>query len=312
MTPNASLSRDQEDIVVNILHMLEASGRSSFSKLEIARPEVFVKTFGPNDKDFLASEQCLFKPISKEDIKPWKISAAEAAVVRNNLDIPDLGPVSQHRPTWNITVATQQVFHFIIAQFRYRRRGKTSLRDTFGWNGIDHEEFYGGNKGFLYSPSGRCKGVDTPGWRTCLLEEWWDGEILAGPSVRFIICTDGIAEEDSLLLSELGAVAQVIAFRRTQPEFQTSLLFPVLMISHFGPRHGRIVQACYDRRGDRLELRISQVFCFANRSDAEFDIFVRFTASYPPEIANPTFFHDSRWALEGRSENLPLRLQEFP
>lgn len=60
-----SLSPDQEDIVVNILHMLEVSGRSSFSKLEIARLGVFVKTFDPNDKDFLASEQCLFKPISK-------------------------------------------------------------------------------------------------------------------------------------------------------------------------------------------------------------------------------------------------------
>lgn len=132
-----SLSPDQEDIVVNILHMLEVSGRSSFSKLDIARLGVFVKTFDPNDKDFLASEQCLFKPIFKEDIKLWKISAAEAAVVRNNLDIPELGPVSQHLPTWNITVATQQVFHFIMAQFLFRRRGKTSLRDTFGWNGIE-------------------------------------------------------------------------------------------------------------------------------------------------------------------------------
>lgn len=65
------------------------------------------------------------------------------------------------------------------------------------------------------------------------------------------------------------------------------------MISLFGPRHGRIVQAYYDRRGDRLELRISQIFCFANRTNAEFDTFVRFTASEPPEIASPTFFHVS-------------------
>jgi hypothetical protein len=98
-----------------------------------------------------------------------------------------------------------------------------------------HEEFYGGNKGFLYSPSGQCKGINTPGWRTCLLEEWWNGEILAGSSVRFILCTDGIAEEDSLLLSELGAIAQVIAFRRTQPEFRTSLLFPVSQIASTRP-----------------------------------------------------------------------------
>jgi hypothetical protein len=89
------------------------------------------------------------------------------------------------------------------------------------------EEFAGGNMGLLFSMDGKFRGVDTPGWRTCLIEEWWDGEDLAGPSVRLIICTDGNGKEGNLLLSELGSIAQIVAFRRTQPEFKTCRLFPV-------------------------------------------------------------------------------------
>ena len=61
------------------------------------------------------------------------------------------------------------------------------------------------------------------------------------------------------------------------------------MISLFGPRHGRIIQASYNRQGDKLELRISETFCFKTKDDEAFDIFFRFTASYPPEIPIPNF-----------------------
>ena len=89
------------------------------------------------------------------------------------------------------------------------------------------EEFAGGNVGLLFSVGGKYRGVDTPSWRTCLIEEWWDSEYLAGPSVRLIICTDSNGTEGNLLLSELGSIAQVVAFRRTQPGFETFRLFPV-------------------------------------------------------------------------------------
>ena len=89
------------------------------------------------------------------------------------------------------------------------------------------DEFYGGNKGFLYCSSGKSRGVDTPDWGVRRLNEWTDGEILAGPSVSSILCTNRVGEEDALLISELGAIAQIIAFRRTQAEFQTCSLFPV-------------------------------------------------------------------------------------
>ncbi|KAJ5799096.1 uncharacterized protein N7518_001164 [Penicillium psychrosexuale] len=237
------------DILVTLLDILELATCPTFSESDIVCLGVIVKHFLPGDEDFLNSNtKCLFKPISKENLKPWKISASEAAEIQSKLNIPDLHCTPKPRSNWdisvahsNISVATGRVFDFIMAQFRFRRQGETPLKGTFGWNEIDYEDFYGGNGGFLFSTSGRYKGVDTPAWRTCLLEEWWNGEVLAGPSLRLVLCTDEFGKKGCLLLSELGAIAQLITFRRTQSEFQTFQLFPVLLISLFGPRHGRII-----------------------------------------------------------------------
>lgn len=58
------------------------------------------------------------------------------------------------------------------------------------------------------------------------------------------------------------------------------------MLSFFGPRHGRILQACYDSRSQKLELRISPIFSFLEKDDDSFDLFLRFMASSPPEAMN--------------------------
>ncbi|KAJ5859927.1 hypothetical protein N7534_005204 [Penicillium rubens] len=233
MTPTSSPSPKIKDVVVNILHTLKSIDHAHLTKSEIQRLGVSVDIFDPNDEDSSDEDsldpetQWLFKPISKEDIKPWKISPSEAKAVQSSLDIPELVRASQHRPDWDVTGATQEVLHFITTQFDFRRKSKTPLRDTFGWNDIDFDEFAGGNVGLLFSIGGKSRGVDTPGWRTGLIEEWWDGEDLAGPSVRLIICTDSNGKEGNLLLSELGSIAQVVAFRRNQPGFETYRLFPV-------------------------------------------------------------------------------------
>ncbi|KAJ6190044.1 hypothetical protein N7519_000065 [Penicillium mononematosum] len=304
MTPTSSLSPKIKDVVVSILHTLKSIDHAHLTKSEIQRLGVSVDIFALNDedssdKDSLDPEtQWLFKPISKEDIKTWKISPSEAKAVQSSLEIPDLVHVSQHRPDWDVTGATQEVPDFITAQFDFRRKSKTRLRDTFGWSDIDSLAAMWDS---FFSMDGKYRGVDTPGWRTCLIEDWWDGEDLAGPSVRLIICTDRNGKEGSLLQSELGSIAQVVAFRRNQPGFETYRLFPVLLISLFGPRHGRIIQACYDRRSNKFGLRISRVFCFVTKEDAAFDTFFRFTASYPPQITNPHFarsLHDREALIE--------------
>jgi hypothetical protein len=55
------------------------------------------------------------------------------------------------------------------------------------------------------------------------------------------------------------------------------------MLSFFGPRHGRILQACYDSYSEQLELCISPIFNFLEKDNESFDLFLRFMASSPPE-----------------------------
>jgi hypothetical protein len=52
------------------------------------------------------------------------------------------------------------------------------------------------------------------------------------------------------------------------------------VISLFGPRHGRILQAVY-RRSGHMELRITRIYNFTKTDDAPFDLFLRYLASYP-------------------------------
>ena len=126
------------DIVVALLNILELATCPTFSESDIVCLGVIVKDFLPGDEDFLNSRtKCLFKPISEENLKPWKISASEAAEIQSTLNIPDLHRTLQPRSNWDVSVATGRVFDFIMAQFSFRRQGMTPLRSTFGWNEIE-------------------------------------------------------------------------------------------------------------------------------------------------------------------------------
>lgn len=54
----------------------------------------------------------------------------------------------------------------------------------------------------------------------------------------------------------------------------------VLLISLFGPRHGRILQAVY-RRSGRLELRLTRVHDLTKMDEAPLELYLRYLASYP-------------------------------
>lgn len=91
MTPTPSPSTRIQDIIANILNTLEVIDRANLTKSEILRLGVPFEAFDPNDEDSLDPETpWLFKPIPKEDIKPWKISASKAESVKSHLNIPNL------------------------------------------------------------------------------------------------------------------------------------------------------------------------------------------------------------------------------
>ncbi|CAP86283.1 hypothetical protein E8E15_005837 [Penicillium rubens] len=224
-----------------------------------------------------------------------KIPDSEAAYesVHDRLDIQDVprnSRLASQPSETEIADATADVIAYLEANMTFLCEGtsRTPLSEQLGWAEIDYEEFTGGNGGLLSSTPGRYKGATFPGWDLQSLQEWWtkdswDADVLAGPSTQLVITTDGIGMEERLLLSELGAIVQVIMFRRIQPEFRDWHIFPVLMLSFFGPRHGRILQACYDSYSEQLELCISPIFNFLEKDNESFDLFLRFMASSPPE-----------------------------
>jgi hypothetical protein len=126
-----------KDVVVNIMKTLAVIDHANLTESELLDLGVSVEDFDPNDEEPSDPKTpWLFRPISKEDIKSWKVSASEAKQVSHRLNPPDLDLARQYQPDWDVTRATQQVLTFITAQFEYRRKSKTSLRDAFGWNYI--------------------------------------------------------------------------------------------------------------------------------------------------------------------------------
>ncbi|KAJ6178283.1 hypothetical protein N7519_008744 [Penicillium mononematosum] len=285
-----------QDLVTWILAELVSSSESTFTQADLERLEISVKSFRPTDPEFLDDRK---NPFDKENIKRWEVpdSEAEYEAVHKRLDIQDVPSHLAQKPTEaEIMRATRKVIGYLQTNYTFRCEGRTRatrrpLSEELGWAEIDCEEFTGGDGGLLFPTPGRYIGQDYPGWRFRSLQEWWTNvDMLAGPSTQIVIFTDGIGKEDRLLLSELGAIVQVIAFRRTRPVFSHYHIFPVLMLSFFGPRHGRILQACYDSRSQQLEIQISPIFSFLRKNDESFDIFLRFMASYPPETLDNSIF----------------------
>ncbi|KAJ5688462.1 hypothetical protein N7536_011081, partial [Penicillium majusculum] len=242
--------------------MLELIYRPLFSKAEIVRLGAIVKTFNRTRSISSTPKRNVFSSLFLTRPSSLEISQLPTPRVQSSLDIPKLDLILEGRLACTILSATMHVFQIIMAQFKLRRQGKVYMAGTFG-----PEDFYGGKEPFIFSTSGLSRSVLS-------LVGWWDGEILVGLSIRFILCTNGFGDEDNLnlLLSELGTLAQVVAFHRTEPKFQTHPLFParqnyIDLVSLFSPHCGRIAQARYDRHGEQLEPRISQIFFFATTDD---------------------------------------------
>ncbi|KAJ5206232.1 hypothetical protein N7491_003147, partial [Penicillium cf. griseofulvum] len=106
---------------------------ADLTKSEIQRLGVSVGTFDPNNDDSLGREtQWLSSLFSRR-----RSNTPEAKVVQSSLNIPNLVRALQHRPDWDVTVATQEVLYFITAQFDFCCKSKTHLRNTFGWSDIE-------------------------------------------------------------------------------------------------------------------------------------------------------------------------------
>lgn len=76
------------------------------------------------------------------------------------------------------------------------------------------------------------------------------------------------------------------------------------MLSLFGPRHGRILQANFDT-SQKLNVRVTRIFSFLKKDSAPLDLFLRFLASTPRRDEDLEFYPevDTNFAPEFRQQS---------
>lgn len=114
-----------------------------------------------------------------------------------------------------------------------------------------------------------------------MLAEWIQRDETPKPHVRLVTINPAVPDHDHLLVSELSAIAQVLDKRVHQPGLLETSRFPVLLISLFGPRNGRIIQALYDAEKDTLALVASEPLSLMEADPPALDLILRFMASKP-------------------------------
>lgn len=98
------------------------------------------------------------------------------------------------------------------------------------------------------------------------------------PHVKLLTLTGANAKEDEILHAEPASIATALSCRLGQPEFKNTSLFPVLVVSLFGPRYGRLLQAEFENFGTLSNPRRSTISSTAMKG---------WSFSFATTIANP-------------------------
>ncbi|ODM16745.1 hypothetical protein SI65_07710 [Aspergillus cristatus] len=121
-------------------------------------------------------------------------------------------------------------------------------------------------------------------WTTVKILEYFTqtsgGVITFQPHIGLITLHEDNGDDKKLLLGELAALAQAIHNRIARKEYEHTPLFPVLMISLFGPQHGRILQANFEKSGN-LQVHKTKCFEFNKKNDKDMNRFLCFIMSKP-------------------------------
>ncbi|KAJ5545432.1 hypothetical protein N7461_007736 [Penicillium sp. DV-2018c] len=289
------------EAVSDLLQALKSEPKATYSSDNLAELGVELASFNPEDSSFLESKACLFKPISSKELEGFSVS---------DLDLPEGSRYwysnfdeIYHHPTNVENASTAYIIKTRADQILrclrvyYTKLEKKSGRDTVffdqfdAWNSIQADSsFLDNGMGLLY---GRCDGV--PRWDVQTEREWQDDpndSETTSPHIMLVVCTrDDAPKADELLFGELGSITQAIRNRLDQKEFEKTSLFPVLAISFFGPRHGRLLQANFTKSGI-LKVRASPVYSFVRKAEARFDLFLRYYACDPQDGPEYEFYSD--------------------
>ncbi|KAJ5131297.1 uncharacterized protein N7515_007336 [Penicillium bovifimosum] len=282
----------------SIIQELQSRSKPAYTHTELAQFRVSVQSIDPEDHKFTDSEACLFPPLTHEELKTFVIDKKRLSKDEHHYitqfkdtlhDITDAIP--KNCQEWER--AGQILFYLEVFESKAERKSGrliSSIEDLSHWDHIKAEDSFLENPtGMLWGfTCGHSKPQDLPRWNAYSTCQWLDDledPKTSRPHIKLITLTGAKAKENELLHGELAPIANALYCRLEQPEFKDTSLFPVLVISLFGPRHGRLLQAKFDNSGTLL-VRSSRIYNFID-SDEKIKRFVRYNNCKPrdgPEI----------------------------
>ncbi|KAL1868565.1 hypothetical protein Plec18167_008156 [Paecilomyces lecythidis] len=252
--------------ISDLLKELRSQPKAAYGHGEFTGLGISLGSFDPYDEKFLGSRACLFRPMTLEEFGEYSIPESELDGGR----------------------------YLEICHDYLRKKTGRDLEffdEITGWFQIKYDNSFLDNGERLMR--GR-RGGDFPQWDTHAEREWqedYDNPETLRPHIMLIICTGAEVKENELLFGELGPIAQAIENRLQQKEFENTSLFPVLAISLLGPRHGRLVQAHFNKSG-MLKVLVSPIYSFVRKADAPFDLFLRYCACKPQDGPEYEFYNE--------------------
>ncbi|GAD98199.1 hypothetical protein PVAR5_6890 [Paecilomyces variotii No. 5] len=292
---NQKLERDllrnkYKEAISDLIKALDSQAKAGYGYGELTGLGISLRSFDPDNEKFPDSTACLFRPMSSEEFENYSIDKSDldrGAIdyyvdFDKTYDAPKRVKNASH--SYTMRERAFQIYRHLQVCYLYCKTGgrETEFLDEIsGWSQIKHDN------SFLIN------GERLMEWQ----EDYDDPETLR-PHIMLTICTGAEPKDNELLFSELGSIAQAIENRLQQKEFEKTSLFPgyftissVLAISLFGPRHGRLLQAHFNKSG-MLKVLVSPIYKFLRRDDAPSELFLRYYTSVPQDGPEYQFYSD--------------------
>ncbi|KAK2773654.1 hypothetical protein FQN53_004001 [Emmonsiellopsis sp. PD_33] len=251
------------------------------SDLEPFKVKLF--KWDPKDETDLNSNDSFFLPLSRDKLQQHPVEEySEEDEDSESPRLAEFGPGDERNP-YNRAhcidcFLDSQLFHVI------RVPSMLGLYELENWKAFGNDHPFNPRSGLIngpYSPTGM------PDWKTNGLYEYIadpaSGKVDPHfPHLMLITLHGANGKNDRLLVGELANAVQAIFNRMEQDEFRDTTLFPVLVISLFGPQHGRLIVAHFECSGI-LHVHYTDCFSFMTNAEAkdQLDLFLRYMVSKP-------------------------------
>lgn len=284
----ANLRASYTESVHKLRNDLSKLNRSPIPAPFLSEHNISITEFNPYDKTLLKSNQFFFDPISLENYERFRPILRMVCYLEHN-----------HRRKYQASRrrALNDPYERASMLYSYfreeivcipRKSLETEDRVLAGvafWDSVSPGTYSDKCRCYLYHGSVKQLKRRERCWSTVeKLHFFTENDkrdcAIYQPHIGLITLHDDNDKYGSLLLGELAAVAQALHDRLSRNRFKRTSLIPVLMISLFGPQHGRILQAHYGESGT-FNVQMTRCFDFTTKNDDNIDLSLSFIISGP-------------------------------